>query len=214
MLPDHALHTGSAVADHHARAGSKRMEVARCKWRGALLGSTRTGCRAGQRPALQFLHGDARQQSGEQQCHYCSDFYRRLYERGDLEAQSGNDRNQYESGQCGRAGRTCACQRPSTGAVHGRQASTELSGARHGIRAIGSGARCTYLGVGSNRCAGQASHYQLARGVFCATSIGAEPTSIVASPNSSDGCVQVLPQRQLQSEHSTVSARQGPSSSW
>jgi hypothetical protein len=179
MLPDHALHASSDIADRHARAGSNRMEVARCERRGALLRSTRAGCRADQRPVIQFIRTHVKRQHEQQfklvGC--CS----QLHQCRDLEAQQGNDRCQHgRSGQCGRARRTGVGERPSSRAVYGRQAGIRLSRTRYGVRDVGCRARCALIGTVGDRCAGQERHTKRAGRVLCATGIRAESSSITA----------------------------------
>ena len=228
MLPDHALHASSDFADRHARAGSNRMEVARCKRRGALLRSTRAGCRANQRSVVEFVRTIVNRQY-EQQLNFVSSS-RQLHQCRDLEAQQGNDHCQYgRSSQCGRAGRTGFSQRTSPGLVHGRKAGIGLSRTRHGIRDVECRARCAYIGTDSDRCAGQARNRKLAGRVLCAAGIRAESSSVtarivqnisshatavaVAQSRSSFRCMQSVRQH-LQSEQSLSVPLQGSILSW
>jgi hypothetical protein len=223
MLPDHALHAGSIVANHHARAGSKRMEVARCKWGRALLRPARTGRRTSQRTDVQLLQSDARQQCCNQRYDAgscgCSCY---LHECGSLETKSRDDRCQHRrTSECGCQDRTSACQRTSTGTVYGWNTRTWLSAPRHGIRAVGSAARCAHLGSGSDRYAGQAGYCKFTRRVLRPASVSTEAlvalhaTALaVAPPASNDGRMRALSHRQLQCEQTAASVLQGPSSSW
>lgn len=230
MLPDHALHASSAFADHHARAGSNGMEVARRERCGALLRSTRARCGTGQRTDIQFVYLATGQQFRKQQFEQAGCRSSQLHERRDLETQQGNDHLQLgRPGRCGRTRRASIGQWTSPGVIYGRQAGFGVSRKWYGVRDVGSGARCAHSGADDRRCTGQTRHRERARRVFCSAGFGTEsspalalttrPVSInetvaVDQSHLSVCCMQSLRLQGLQSERAVSVLLQGSIFSW
>ena len=151
MLPDHALPALPCFVASYAVNGSEHMEVARRKWRGAFLRSTRAGRRTGQFTSTQHIRTVASAGSHECQQQFFAGL--QLQQCRNLETQRRDDCSQY-SGRgfsCG-ASRAQFEQRTSSSVIHGWSLSAWLSPSRHGVRHHRSRAWRTYSDLG---CAGR-----------------------------------------------------------